>query len=281
MSRSVPTVSRRSSASSTISASRKTALGGDGEAARWPGGSGSSTTNGLPSASPPRLARTPMVGHARRQVARERRRRRPDRRSLTLIADTESSAGGSSGSAGQAQEVGQVEPHLEPLAGEADRIRHRLVDAGDPEPPRIRARRVAGRARRRRRPSGVARPATGARRGLQGGRPVGSRRPRAATRARRRRRGRRRGRGVAERYGLAHTSRAHCIKRARAPHVAPDLSAQLRRRTPHVRTPHLAKLGSGSSRPCDPSASRPALCLAEAAGIEQRSIRAAGGPVPA
>ena len=81
-------------------------------------------------------------GHARRQVPRERlgvfRTAEPDvdRRErvvcLRVVRIT-----------GQAQQVGQVEPDLEPLAGEADGIRHRFVGAGDAEPPGIRAGRVA------------------------------------------------------------------------------------------------------------------------------------------
>ena len=43
------------------------------------------------------------------------------------------------GIAGQAEQVRQVEPDLKPLAGDADGIRHRLVAAGDAEPPGIRA----------------------------------------------------------------------------------------------------------------------------------------------
>ena len=81
-------------------------------------------------------------GHARRQVPRERfgvfgtaepdvdRRERVVCRRVVRIT-------------GQAQQVGQVEPDLEPVAGEADRIRHRFVGAGDAEPPGTRAGRVA------------------------------------------------------------------------------------------------------------------------------------------
>ena len=60
------------------------------------------------------------------------------------MAESESPGLRVRGIAGQAEQVGQVEPDLEPLAADADGIRHRLVAAGDTEPPRISMERMRG-----------------------------------------------------------------------------------------------------------------------------------------
>ena len=82
-------------------------------------------------------------GHARRQLPRER---------LGTFGTMELDVDGGEriaglpvgGIAGESEQVRQVEPDLEPLAGEADGVGHRLVGAGDAELARVCAGGFAG-----------------------------------------------------------------------------------------------------------------------------------------
>ena len=134
MSRSTPTVARRSSTSMIVSARRKTveAMIVTIAIARW---KRSMTMNGPADPAAPLAGCAVDARHARADVARERARvRRVHERDVD--APDVLAAGRHAGLARQRQQIGQVQPHLARDGAEAHGIGRRLVDPGDAERPR-------------------------------------------------------------------------------------------------------------------------------------------------